>query len=135
MVFYMFAIGGILLFRENDPTHFGTLHIALLTLFRRSTFEDWTDVMYINMYGCDEYGYFDDDWMAEMCEKNGGAHKMGWAAFFYFFIFVLLGGLVLLTLFIGVVTTSMEEATDKVKKEKETEDKIVAFAIKEQIDP
>ena len=24
---------------KNDPTHFGTLHIALLTLFRCSTFE------------------------------------------------------------------------------------------------
>jgi voltage-gated sodium channel len=23
-----------------------------------ATLEDWTDVMYINMYGCNRYGYF-----------------------------------------------------------------------------
>ena len=134
LFFYLFAILGIMLFRDNDDFHFGTLFKAMLTLFRIATFEDWTDVMYINMYGCDRYGYTDDDWMVEMCEKNGGAHPMGWAAAIYFLIFVLLGGLVLLTLFIGVVTTSMEEATDKAKKEKEVDDKIVAFAIKEKID-
>ena len=28
---------------------------ALLSLFRAATLEDWTDIMYINMYGCDKY--------------------------------------------------------------------------------
>lgn len=31
-----------------------------------STFEDWTDLMYINYYGCDKYGY---DGMEEWCTK------------------------------------------------------------------
>lgn len=29
----------------------------MITLFRCSTLEDWTDVMYINMHGCQYYGY------------------------------------------------------------------------------
>ena len=32
----------------------------MLSLFRVATGEDWTDIMYINMYGCDKYGYSDD---------------------------------------------------------------------------
>ena len=48
LVFYMFSILGMMLFENNDPWHFGTLHVAMLTLFRCATFEDWTDVMYVS---------------------------------------------------------------------------------------
>lgn len=41
LFFYLFAILGIILFRENDYFHFGQLHRAMLTLFRISTLEDW----------------------------------------------------------------------------------------------
>ena len=47
---------GIYLFGANDPWHFGDLATAMLTLFRCATLEDWTDVMYINIYGCHRYG-------------------------------------------------------------------------------
>ena len=45
LFFYLFSILGIMLFRDNDDFHFGTLFKAMLTLFRIATFEDWTDVM------------------------------------------------------------------------------------------
>jgi hypothetical protein len=45
LVFYVFAIVAMIMFRDNDPWHFGSLHVAMLTLFRISTLEDWTDVM------------------------------------------------------------------------------------------
>ena len=45
LVFYLFAVLGVVLFGTNDPWHYGSLHRAMLTLFRVSTFEDWTDVM------------------------------------------------------------------------------------------
>ena len=45
LVFYVFAILGMMLFKENDPWHFGSLHTSILTLFRCSTLEDWSDVM------------------------------------------------------------------------------------------
>ena len=37
-----------------------------------STMEDWTDVMYINMYGCSKYGYEPgsvSSWVAHMCNN------------------------------------------------------------------
>ena len=52
LIFYLFAVMGVGSFRRNDPFHFGSLGIAMLTLFRCATLEDWSDVMYINMYGC-----------------------------------------------------------------------------------
>ena len=45
LFFYVFAILAMLLFKQNDPRNFGTLHIALFSLFRASTMEDWTDLM------------------------------------------------------------------------------------------
>jgi len=57
LIFYLFAICSVIAFSQNDPVHFGSLHIAMVTLFRMSTMEDWTDIMYINMNGCMRYGY------------------------------------------------------------------------------
>ena len=45
LVYYIFAIGAVVFFGGNDPLNFRTLPIALLTLFRASTMEDWTDLM------------------------------------------------------------------------------------------
>ena len=100
---------GVGLFKPNDPWHFGTLHITFVTLFRCATLEDWTDVMYINIYGCDKYGYADSlvPGIGVGCETP----KAQPLTVLYFLIFQVLGALVLLTLFIGVVTTAMEEAT------------------------
>jgi len=66
--FFLFAVFAVSVFGHNDPIHLGTLHIAFLTLFRSSTFEDWTDVMYIGMYGCKHYGY---DGMEDQCPDDG----------------------------------------------------------------
>jgi len=119
LVFYVFAILGMTLFKKNDPWHFGTLAKAMLTLFRCSTLEDWTDVMYINMYGCKNYGYSD---APDLCTDSKPSY---WMALFYFVAFTILGSLVLLTLFIGVVCTSMAEAQDKQACEKDVEDRAV----------
>ena len=38
------------------------LQTSVLSLFRIAlSLEDWTDVMYINMYGSDNYGYSEGD--------------------------------------------------------------------------
>ncbi|GBG26479.1 Voltage-dependent L-type calcium channel subunit alpha-1C [Hondaea fermentalgiana] len=121
MVFYIFAIAGQILFAENDPWHFGALHVALMTLFRSATLEDWSDLAYISMYGCDQYGY---DGMEELCTSP---QALGVVAALYYILFTLIGGLVLMTLFIGVVTMSMEEASanqDEVKAVMKRADKI-----------
>lgn len=127
VVFYLFAVGGMMLFQSNDPWHFGRLHRALLTLFRIATFEDWTDVMYINVYGCSRWGYNDDDTQprSNACVKVDYEPK-AYAAF-YFIVFIFLGSLVLLTLFVGVVTTSMEEAQSTQRNVMDGERKVVEF--------
>jgi voltage-gated sodium channel len=108
LCFYIFAILGMMLFRGNDPFHFGNLHIAMFTLFRCSTLDDWSEVMYVNVWGCDLYGGVYDDF-PEMCTAPNG---MGLISALYFNVFIMIGAQVLLTLFIGVVTTSMEQARE-----------------------
>jgi voltage-gated sodium channel len=124
MFFYMFGILGMFLFEDNDPWHFGTLHITLISLFRCSTLEDWTDVMYINIYGCDMYGYQNSlvPGVGVSCETPTRQEF----TVLYFLVFQVVGALVLLTLFIGVVTTAMEEATQDQKKVMTVEKRVKA---------
>ena len=87
----------------SDPWHFGSLHFTMVTLFRCATFDDWTDVMYINMFGCDKYGY---DAMKKLCKTP---EAWGFVSPIYFVSFIVVGSLVLLNLFIGVITTVSTE--------------------------
>ena len=131
LVFYMLAILGMMLFKENDPWHFGSLQLAMLTLFRCATLEDWTDVMYINMYGCHRYGY--GGWMEALCTNPHPLEGENWLSAGYFVFFTLIGSLVLLTLFIGVVSTSMDEASAQQHKEMEVEETIKVIAVAENL--
>ncbi len=45
--FYIYSIIGMLLFRLNDPEHFGSLQMALITLFRIACFDGWSDLLYV----------------------------------------------------------------------------------------
>ncbi|WP_078082746.1 ion transporter [Microbulbifer mangrovi] len=85
IIFYIYGVAGYFLFHEIDPTHWRTLPIALLSLFRIVTFEDWTDIMYTAM---DAMPY----------------------AWIYFISFVVMGAFVMINLFIGVVLNNLEEA-------------------------
>lgn len=122
MFFYIFGILGWLLFKDNDPWHFKHIGYAMLTLLRCATFEDWTDVMYINKYGCDRFGYL--DFPADCVAPYAYG---GWSVIF-FMIFETLGSLVLLNLFIGVITASMEESADNLKQDQFMERKIARIS-------
>merc|ERR1719337_342478 len=106
MFFYIFGIVAWIMFKQNDPVHFKHIGYAMLTLLRMATFEDWTDVMYINQFGCDRYGY---SGIERLCTTPS---PTGYGSVVYCILFVMVGGLVMLNLFIGVITTSMEEAKD-----------------------
>ncbi len=89
IIFYIYAIAGFHLFHENDPQHWGTLGLSLLTLFRIVTLEDWTDVMYTAIQ----------------------AIPYAWI---YFVSFVVMGTFVIVNLFIAVVLNNLEQAkTDR----------------------
>lgn len=85
IIFYIYAVAGYHLFHAHDPEHWETLGLALLTLFRIVTLEDWTDVMYTAM---------------EM-------HPLAWI---YFVSFVIMGTFVIINLFIAVVLNNLDEA-------------------------
>lgn len=88
---YVFAILGNFMFGKNDPEHFGNLGIAILTLFQIITLEGWVDIM--------------------------KAQPQNFLTILYFIGFILLGTMIVLNLFIGVVINGFEE----VKKEIEDE--------------
>jgi len=111
LLFYMFGTTGVFIFGDNDPRHFGTLPTAMLSLFRVVTLEGWTDLMYTNMFGCDQYGYSDYE---HLC-TDPSAMPLG--SVLYFVSFVTIGTMIILNLFIGVIIESM----DQVKAERELE--------------
>ena len=104
LLFYLYAVTATIFFSENDPVHFKTLQLSMLSLFRTVTLEDWTDLMYINMYGCDNYGY---DGNEALCTAP---NAMPLFASGFFVSFVLSGTMIILNLFIGVIMNGMDEA-------------------------
>lgn len=103
LLFYIYAVMGTFLFGANDPMHFGSLQSAMLSLFRIVTLEDWTDVMYIQMHGSAHYAI-------EGFAGAAQSRAMPVTAVVYFVSFVLLGTMVMLNLFIGVIMNGMHEA-------------------------
>ncbi len=96
IIFYVYGVAGYHLFHEVDPTHWRTLGISLLSLFRIVTLEDWTDIMYT-------------------------ALEHYWWAWAYFLSFVVVGTFVIVNLFIGIVITNVQEAREKSLEELKAE--------------
>lgn len=111
LMFYIYAVMGVFLWRENDPVHFRDLQTSMLSLFRVVTLEDWTDIMYIQMWGSDRYPFSDGDRAAYAGQFHSAASPVIGAI--YFVSFVLMGTMIMLNLFIGVIIQSMEEAQDE----------------------
>ena len=116
LLFYVYAVAGVFLFSENDPWHFGNLQTAMLTLFRAVTLEDWTDLMYIQMFGCEQYPFPDMGPLGPQCTKPMGNWWLGMG---FFVSFVLLGTMIILNLFIGVIMSGMEEAQKEAEEHEE----------------
>jgi voltage-gated sodium channel len=84
--FYIYAVVGVFLFRDDDPAGFGSLASAALTLFQVVTMEGWVDLMNLSRV----------------------SHPIASPA--YFISFILLGTMIMLNLFIGVIMNGMTEA-------------------------
>ncbi len=106
ILFYIYGTMAVFLYAENDPIHFRNLQTSILSLFRVVTLEDWTDVMYINMYGSENYGYSSMDLIK--WSPTSSASPLGAAVFFV--SFVLIGTMIVLNLVIGVIMNSMDES-------------------------
>jgi voltage-gated sodium channel len=115
LLFYIYGTMAVFLFAENDPIHFRNLQTSILSLFRVVTLEDWTDVMYINMYGSENYGYSSND-LAKWTPISSSS-PLGAAIFFV--SFVLIGTMIVLNLVIGVIMNSMDESNAEMKIKQE----------------
>jgi voltage-gated sodium channel len=107
--FYMYAVTGTFLFRANDPLRFGTLHESFLTLFQVLTLEGWNDVLHTQYLGSD--ATYDDSWRAAT-EGFRVSRPQPLVASAYFVSFIMLGTMIMLNLFTGVIIASMEEAAN-----------------------
>jgi len=118
LVFFAVAIFSVMEFKENDRWRFGDLHTSLMTLFRVATGDDWTDVMYTAQFGCKLYASGPAT-AAHLCTDEGNK-AMGWTAVIFFIFFHIMGGLVFLNLFIGVITVGMADAMEERDEEQYT---------------
>lgn len=104
LIFYVYAVGATFVFGKADPFYYGNLQSSMLTLFRVVTLEGWSELMYISMYGCAEFGY---EGREALCTDSQAFPILG--PMFYV-SFVLLATMVVLNLVIGVIINSMDEA-------------------------
>eukprot|EP00736_Rhodelphis_marinus_P012750 Rmarinus@m.8096 len=104
ILFYVYAVAGVSMFKDNDPLFYKDLGTAFLSLFSSIT-GGWMPIFRTNYHGCDrvaEVGY-----PAELC-TNPSPSKY---AIPYFLTFNLISALVILNLIIGIITTSMQDVT------------------------
>lgn len=85
IVVYIYAIMGYYLFSEHDPEHWGSLGLAVLTLFEIITLEGWIEVM----------------------DSVRSVYPLAWL---YFVSFIVIGTFVVINMVIGIIVNSLEEA-------------------------
>jgi voltage-gated sodium channel len=117
LLFYVYAVAGTFLFGHNDPVHFGNLQSSMLSLFQTVTLEGWADLMRIQLVGCDQFGY---EGMQHLCTQPSASPI---AAPALFVSFVLIGTMIILNLFIGVIMHGMEESREELEHERAEERK------------
>lgn len=121
--FYVYACAGTFLFGKNDPMRFGSLHQTGLTLFQVLTLEGWNDVLATQFNGSD--AEYPDSWKEISEQKRPGyrhSHPQPVPAAVYFVTFILLGTMIMLNLFTGVIISSMEEAQEERAEEAREKD-------------
>ncbi len=129
LLFYIYAVIGTFMFGQNDPIHFGSLQVSMMTLFKTITLEGWIDFMNIQVYGSNLYGYenFPDT------VRVPSAHPF--AAPIYFVSFILLGTMIMLNLFIGVIISGMEETNkeEEIKELARIREELKSITVEEEI--
>lgn len=105
--FYIYSVIGTVTFGKNDPVRFGNLHRTAATLFQVLTLEGWNDVRDTQVMGSDVT--YDEPWK-ELSSGTRQSQAQPLVATIYFVSFILLGTMIMLNLFTGVIISSMEEA-------------------------
>jgi hypothetical protein len=106
LIFYMFAVFGIMMFAKEDEWHFGGYERTFYTLWRLSTFDGWTDILYLHYYGDPE------------AEPPVTAKPI--IAYIYFHLFAVLSALIILSMFIGAMAIAMIGVLDDMARERKS---------------
>jgi voltage-gated sodium channel len=91
IIFYIYAAVGSSFFHEINNELWGDILVALLTLFRVMTFEDWTDVMYETME----------------------VYPLSWL---YYLSFIFITAFAFLNMVIGIVVNVMNEEHERARE-------------------
>mmetsp|Transcript_30215 Transcript_30215/g.67703 ORF Transcript_30215/g.67703 Transcript_30215/m.67703 type:complete len:957 (+) Transcript_30215:246-3116(+) len=115
---FNFVVGcGCQLFLSmNDPVHFGTIARSLFTLLRMETGDKWPVIMFISVYGCDQYAYgglYGESFVQDIECKEPQA--LGWYGVFVFVVLIIIAKYILPTVLIGIVVISFQESSAKSK--------------------
>ncbi|WP_076543240.1 ion transporter [Shewanella sp. UCD-KL21] len=97
VIFYIYGAIGSMFFAHVNDFLWGDVSIAMLTLFRISTFESWTSIMYETME----------------------IYPLSWL---YYLTFIFLTTFVFLNMMVGAVLDVMGEETKIMREEKEAND-------------
>lgn len=92
IIFYIYAAMGSVFFERINPELWENISIAMLTLFRVATFEDWTDVMYETM----------------------AVYPLSWI---YYLSFIFMVAFVFLNMMIGIVVETLQQEHDAYARE------------------
>ncbi|MCG8099776.1 MAG: ion transporter [Candidatus Thiodiazotropha taylori] len=92
IIFYIYAAIGSMFFHQINPELWGNITIAMLTLFRIATFEDWTDVMYETM----------------------DVFPLSW---FFYLSFIFIVAFVFLNMMIGIVLETLQREHEEFSRE------------------
>ncbi|MCC6354108.1 MAG: ion transporter [Verrucomicrobiae bacterium] len=115
ILFYMYAVMGVSLFGDSDPRHFGSIPLTMLTLFRVITLEGWTDIMDLQLYPADTIGQP----ATQALGMVGPIHPA--LVIMYFVSFILIGTMIMLNLFIGIILNGMTEMHAEIAAESHKE--------------
>jgi voltage-gated sodium channel len=96
VIFYIYGAIGSMLFADINDFLWGDVSVAMLTLFRVSTFESWTSVMYETM----------------------AVYPLSWI---YYLSFIFLTAFVFLNMMVGAVLDVMTQETAAMRAEEEAE--------------
>ena len=97
VIFYIYGAIGSMLFAHINDFLWGDVSVAMLTLFRISTFESWTSVMYETM----------------------AVYPLSWI---YYLSFIFLTAFVFLNMMVGAVLDVMTQETAAMRAEEEAEE-------------
>lgn len=108
IIFYIYAAIGSFMFEAINPELWSNISIAMLTLFRIATFEDWTDVMYETME----------------------IYPLSWM---FYITFIFLTAFVFLNMMIGVVLDVMQREQNQYEQERDETEAEEVHSIKDEI--